>query len=153
MRMPENWLEWLGVIGSVLTIISFGLYFIELLKRKKHETLMLGFLHGVKPLVEVMSARPTTTGADWEPLLRQVNDMLSRLQPRPNRMGVIVFLVCLLWATTVGFYIIARGANGNEAVVFDLLSVGFFIVAAISSLGAFITWADGDKKRLYDLLA
>jgi hypothetical protein len=42
---------------------------------------MLGFLHGAKSLVEAMSKRDTSTGADWQPLLEQIDDMLNRLQP------------------------------------------------------------------------
>jgi hypothetical protein len=77
MRMPATWLEWLGVVSSILTIIWFGLYLRERCKRKNHDTLMVGFLHGMKPLVESMS----TTGAVWHHLLSQINDMLARLQP------------------------------------------------------------------------
>jgi hypothetical protein len=145
MRMPTNWLEWLGVVGSILTIISFGLYLFELIKRKKHETMMLGFLHGVKPLVEAMSARPATTGADWEPLLRQLNDMLARLQPPQNKIRVAVTLVCILWVVTAGFYLIAREASGNEMVLFYILSLLFFFVAGVSSLGTFISWSEGNR--------
>jgi mannose/fructose/N-acetylgalactosamine-specific phosphotransferase system component IIC len=74
MRMPANSLELLGVIGSVLTIISFALYLKELCKRKLHDTLVLGFLHGLK-------SRDTITSADWQPLCDQIDDILSRLQP------------------------------------------------------------------------
>jgi hypothetical protein len=78
MRLPENWLEWLGVIGSGLTIISFALYLIERRKLKNHDTLILGFLHGLK-------SRDTITTADWQPLREQINDMLARLQPSKPR--------------------------------------------------------------------
>jgi len=36
---------------------------------------MVGFLHGAKSLVEAMSKRDTSTGADWQPLLVQINTM------------------------------------------------------------------------------
>jgi hypothetical protein len=65
MRMPASWLEWLGVVSSILTIIWFGLYLRERCKRKNHNTLMVEFRHGMKPLVESMS----TTGAVWQHLL------------------------------------------------------------------------------------
>jgi hypothetical protein len=143
--MPTNWLEWLGVVGSVMTIISFGLYLFELFKRNKHETMMLGFLHGIKPLAETMSIRPATTGADWEPLMRQINDMLARLQPPPNKMRVMISLVCILWAVTIGFYLIAREAGGNEMTLFNVLSAIFFFVSALSSFGAFMSWAIDDR--------
>ena len=142
MRMPENWLEWLGVVGSILTIISFGLYLFELFKRKKHDTLMLGFIHGVKPLVEVMAARPATTGADWQPLLQQINNMLARLQPPPSKVRVMVILVCILWIVTAAFYFVGRETSGDEMIFFRLLTAFFFIVALVSSLGTFIFWTD-----------
>jgi hypothetical protein len=82
--MSANWLEWVTGVASVLTIIWFGLYLRERCKRKNQDTLMLYFLHGVKSLVETMSKRDTTTGADWQSLLSQINDMLARLQP-PKR--------------------------------------------------------------------
>ena len=145
MRMPTNWLEWLGVVGSIATIISFGMYLFELLKRKKHETLMLGFLHGVKPLVETMSVQPATTGADWEPLLRQVNDMLARLQPPPNKIRVLIALVCILWVVTIGLYLIARATSGNEMILFSILTALFFLVAAMSSIGTLISWGEGNR--------
>jgi hypothetical protein len=81
MDMPKNWLEWLGVIGTILTIVSFILYLAERRTRKLHDTLMLGFLHGIKPLVESISKRSTISGNELSPLLAQVNDMLARLQP------------------------------------------------------------------------
>jgi hypothetical protein len=56
--------------------------------RKEQDTLMLGFLHGIKPLVEAMSVHPATMGNDWRPLLPQINNMLARLQPsRMRRSG------------------------------------------------------------------
>jgi hypothetical protein len=81
MRMPANWIEWLAVVSSVATIVSLVLYFRERGKREFHDTLMLGFLHGVKPLVESHIA----PGTEWQALLAQVNDMLSRLQPPKPR--------------------------------------------------------------------
>jgi hypothetical protein len=45
--------------------------------RKTNDTLMVGFLHGVKALLEIISKQPT----NWQPLLQQINDMLARLQP------------------------------------------------------------------------
>jgi hypothetical protein len=85
MKMPENWLEWLGVVASILTIISFVMYLRERSVRKLHDTLMIGFLHGVKPLFEIL--RDTTTGTDWQSVIKQINDMLSRLQPQPPKHG------------------------------------------------------------------
>ena len=76
----------LGTVSNILTIIWFGFYLFELYKRKTHDKLMIGFLHGIKPLVENMSKRPTTTGADWQPLLPQINNMLEYLQPPRGRV-------------------------------------------------------------------
>ncbi len=42
---------------------------------------MVGFLHGVKPLVESLRKRDTTTGTDWKSLVDQIDDMLGRLEP------------------------------------------------------------------------
>jgi hypothetical protein len=70
MRMPANWLEWLGVISSVLAIREY-------FKRKSHDDQMVGFLHGIKPLVESMR----TTGAVWGHLVTQIDDMLGYLRP------------------------------------------------------------------------
>src|SRR2546427_9866 len=84
MRMPANWIEWLAIVSSLATIVSLGLAIVSLVlylrerrKREFHDTLTLGFLHGVKPLVE----SHTKPGTEWQALLDQINDMLSRLQP------------------------------------------------------------------------
>ena len=66
---------------GVAAIVSLILYLIELYKRKTQDKLMLGFLHGIKPLIESMATTPTiTTGPVWQKLLSQINDMLARLQ-------------------------------------------------------------------------
>jgi hypothetical protein len=84
MRMPANWIEWLAVVSSIVTIVSLGiaigslvLYLRERKKREFHDTLSLGFLHGIKPLVESHIA----PGTEWQAPLAQINDILSRLQP------------------------------------------------------------------------
>lgn len=148
MRMPANWLEWLGVIGSVLTIISFGLYLLEHHRRTKRDSLMLGFLHGVKSHVESEAKRPTTTGDDWQPLLQQVNDMLGRLEhSHTSRTPVMVVLVCILWLVTLGFYFASREMSGNQSILFGVLTAVFFIVASVSSIGAFGFWMEGQDKN------
>ena len=76
--MCANLFDWLV---RVIAIVSFILYLWELWKRTNQSKLMLGFLHGAKSLVEAMSKRDTSTGADWQPLLEQIDDMLNRLQP------------------------------------------------------------------------
>jgi hypothetical protein len=74
MRMPSNWVEWLAVISSVLAII-------EHYRRSKHDKLIVGFLHGLKPMVAILRDRDTTT--KWQYVLDQINNMLSRLEPHP----------------------------------------------------------------------
>jgi hypothetical protein len=64
-------------IDSVTTIIAFSLYLKERRKRREHDTLMLGFLHGIKPMVEGAAQQDNA----WQKLVEQINDMLSRLQP------------------------------------------------------------------------
>jgi hypothetical protein len=76
--MCANLFDWLV---RVIAIVSFALYLWELWKRTNQGKLMLGFLRGAKSLVEAMSKRDTSTGADWQPLLEQIDDMLNRLQP------------------------------------------------------------------------
>jgi hypothetical protein len=70
--MPANWKEWLGVVGSITTIVAFLMYLHERRKCRDHDTLMVGFLHGIKPVME-------STG--HQQMVQQINDMLSRLQP------------------------------------------------------------------------
>ena len=70
--MPKNWMECLGVIGSITTIIAFWMYLRERSQRKDHDTLMVGFLHGIKPLMERIGQHQ---------VVQQINDMLARLQP------------------------------------------------------------------------
>jgi len=74
--VPTNWMEWLGVIGSITTIIAFVMYLRERSKRRNHDTLMVGFLHGIKPLMESIGQKQ---------VVQQINDMLSRLQPPKGR--------------------------------------------------------------------
>jgi hypothetical protein len=75
--MPTTWMEWLGVIGSITTIVAFVMYLCERGKRKGHDTLMVGFLHGIKPMVEAAAQNDSA----WNGFVQQINDMLSRLQP------------------------------------------------------------------------
>lgn len=147
MRMPENWLEWLGVISSILTIISFGLYLLELFKRKRHDSLMVGFLHGVKSLTESMSKRPATTGDDWLALVQQINDILARLHPPPSQVPVLLTIVCILWAVDAGFYFIARDASGGESILFGVLTAMFFLSAVICSFVTVDCWNAEYEER------
>jgi hypothetical protein len=74
-------------VAGIAAIVSLILYLRERHERKhqdkrmkQQDERMLYFLHGAKSLVEAMSKRATSTGADWQPLLSQINDMLARLQ-------------------------------------------------------------------------
>ena len=69
-------MEWLGVIASITTIVAFVMYVRERSRRKNHDTLMVGFLHGIKPLMERIGEHQ---------VIQQINDMLSRLQPPKGR--------------------------------------------------------------------
>jgi hypothetical protein len=79
--MPENWLEWLGVVASILTIISFVMYLRERSKRKLHDEYANGFLHGAKTASEGNKSNAGDTSASWAELSRQINNALQHLQP------------------------------------------------------------------------
>jgi len=76
--MCTNLFDWLV---RAIAIVTFILYLWELWKRTNQAKLMIGFLHGAMSLVEAMSKRATSTGADWQPLKTQIEDMMKRLQP------------------------------------------------------------------------
>jgi hypothetical protein len=70
-----------AIFSFVVAIISFALYLRELCKRKSQETLMLGFLKGIKPIIESMATTGTiAAGAVWQNLLTQVHDMMDYLK-------------------------------------------------------------------------
>jgi uncharacterized membrane protein len=138
--MPTNWLEWLGVISSILTIISFYLYLLELIKRKKHDSLMVGFLHGVKSLAVSMSKRPATTSDDWQALLQQLNDMLARLHPPSSQIPALLIIVSILWTAAAGCYFVARDASDGESVLFGVLTALCFLAAVICSFYTADCW-------------
>jgi hypothetical protein len=73
-------MTWFNGIASIVTVVSFCCYLYERSERRKLETFMNGWLHGVKPLIESHAL-----GADpWASLLTQINDALERLQsPAP----------------------------------------------------------------------
>jgi len=53
--MPNNFTDWLRIIASIITIVSFTLYIREKHKRERQSDLMLGFLYGIKTLVKGMA--------------------------------------------------------------------------------------------------
>jgi cytochrome c oxidase assembly factor CtaG len=71
-------MKYFDIICGSLTILSFVLYLFEFSKRRKQGSMMNMFLHGMKPLVVGMAAGGNPI---WQEQLRQLNDMLERLQP------------------------------------------------------------------------
>jgi hypothetical protein len=74
----------IAVVGSIVSIVAFLMYLHERRKhhderrkRRDNDNVMLGFLHGIKPMVEGAAQRDSA----WNGFIRQINDMLSRLQP------------------------------------------------------------------------
>jgi hypothetical protein len=66
-----NWMEWLGAIGSITTIIGFVMYLRERGKRKNHDA------NGrISPRHQALMER-----VGQHQVVQQINDMLSRLQP------------------------------------------------------------------------
>ena len=69
--MPTNFMEWLGVIGSITTVISFGMYLHERRKRRDHDNHMIGFLHGLKPIARARergTLRTQSLRRVWRPV-------------------------------------------------------------------------------------
>lgn len=83
--MPTDFKEWLGVIGSITTVIAFLMYLHERRKRLDHDTHVLGFLHGIKPMVEAAAQKDSA----WRGFVEQINDTLSRLQPPKGKSSAI----------------------------------------------------------------
>ena len=96
--MPKDWMQWLGVVASITTIISFALFIRERHKREREADLFLGSLRGLKALVKGMAQagdewrhkvneKPdgyaigyaNTCTNTWITLREQVNEMISRV--------------------------------------------------------------------------
>jgi hypothetical protein len=69
--------DFFAVIGTVTAVITLGMYLRERRKSRDQDILMLGFLHGIKPMIEGASQRDSA----WKGFVQQINDMLSRFQP------------------------------------------------------------------------
>lgn len=72
------------MVGSITTIVAFAMYLRERCKRLQErrkrcdlDNFTLGFLHGIKPMVESAAQRDSA----WNSFVEQINDMLERLQP------------------------------------------------------------------------
>jgi hypothetical protein len=104
--MPSDFVGWLTIISSVTTIISFGLYIRERHKRERQGDLMLGFMHGIKALIEGMAQagdewrykvdeKPegysrgyiNACANTWITLREQVNDMIAKLTKRAAKQS------------------------------------------------------------------
>jgi hypothetical protein len=68
------------IIVDCIAVISFLMYLRERRKRRDQDILLLGFLHGIKPVIEGAAEGVSP----WKKLVEQINDMLARLQP-PKR--------------------------------------------------------------------
>jgi hypothetical protein len=78
--LPKPVLEWLGAVGSVTTIVAFLLYLRERFTRRSHDEFMLGFLHGIKPVVEAAAQPNATVHSLMQSVIPQINDTMSRLK-------------------------------------------------------------------------
>ncbi len=76
----------LGNLAEVVALISIIGHFYQHFKHKTEEKVMLGFLHGLKPLVESAAADKPIPSNAWAGEVKQIDDMLARLQPpRKNK--------------------------------------------------------------------
>jgi hypothetical protein len=78
----------LGNVAEVVAVISIIAHFYQHFKHKTEEKIMLGFLHGLKPLVESSAADQPIPAQAWAGAVNQINDMLSRLQPPRKKICV-----------------------------------------------------------------
>jgi hypothetical protein len=74
----------LGTVAEVVAVISIIGHFCVYWKHKTEEKIMLGFLHGLKPLIESASKGNAMLPGAWAGAVQQINDMLARLQPPRN---------------------------------------------------------------------
>jgi hypothetical protein len=88
----QKWIEYvgyagwvIGLVGSIASILSYRTSVSERRKRAYLETYMLGFLHGMKPIVEAAAQPNSTPQSFMQSLIPQINDALSRLQPPDAR--------------------------------------------------------------------
>ena len=72
------------MVGSITAIVAFAMYLWERCKRLQEQrkrrdldNFTLGFLHGIKPMVEDAAQRDSAR----KRFVEQINDMLERLQP------------------------------------------------------------------------
>jgi hypothetical protein len=143
ITMPSNWLEWLGVIASVLTIVSFGLYLFEKSRRVKEVSMTAGFLHGLQSQAVANSARETTTGDEWRVLKGQLDGMLDRLHPpsKPSTVSrTMLIITVIVWIAVLIFYIISVESTGDVSTTFGTLSGVFLGFACLFSIITFFRW-------------
>lgn len=97
-----QWWDWIGFISSILTIISFSLFLRERHLRKINQSLILGFLYGLKALSKGMSSAgdewrydlekkkdgytegyANTSTNNWITLREQVNHLIQKMDGKP----------------------------------------------------------------------
>ena len=71
----------IGVIAEIFAVVSIIGHFIQHFLHKSQEKVLLGFLHGLKPLIESAAQGAVVPAATWAAQIPQINDMLARLQP------------------------------------------------------------------------
>jgi hypothetical protein len=69
------------IIAELVAVISIIGHFYQYFKHKSEEKIMLGFLHALRPLVESAAANHPIPAHTWAGEVKQINDMLNRLQP------------------------------------------------------------------------
>jgi len=71
----------LGLVAEIIAVISIIGHIVVYIRHTTVEKIMLGFLHGLKPVVESASNGHSIPAATWKGVVNQIDDMLSRLQP------------------------------------------------------------------------
>jgi hypothetical protein len=70
----------LGIFGSIASIVGLGYGFWEWHKRKAQDSMVFGFLRGVKALAEGNANNTGDTTVSWRSLIKQIDDINQRLQ-------------------------------------------------------------------------
>jgi len=75
----------LGQLAEFVAVVSIIGHFYQYFKHKTEEKIMLGFLHALKPLLESAAADETIPPHTWAGEVKQINNMLERLQPAAKK--------------------------------------------------------------------
>lgn len=79
--MPCQISETIGHISEFVALASLIGHFIQFLMHKRREAVVLGYLHGLKPVIESAAAGSPTSVHTWAGQVKQIDDMMARLQP------------------------------------------------------------------------